>query len=118
MSSCLRQSSPAWGLTIAARKVALPLPEYGQTLAVFAAGAMFLHSAACVLNDICDVEFDRQVGKRTLVRLSIRTNASLSERTKERPLPSGKVSTMGAWTLCLSLLVPVLYILSHADQTR
>lgn len=58
--------STAWGLTIAARNVALPLPEYIRVFAVFAAGAMFLHSAACVLNDICDVEFDRQVGKRTL----------------------------------------------------
>ncbi|KAI0742019.1 UbiA prenyltransferase [Daedaleopsis nitida] len=91
----------AWGLTIAARKVALPLPEFAHKLALFTAGAMFLHSAACVLNDICDVEFDRQV-----------------ERTKERPLPSGRASLLGAWALCASLLIPVLYILSYADQTN
>ncbi|KAI0760061.1 UbiA prenyltransferase [Fomes fomentarius] len=90
----------AWGLTIAARQVALPLPEYVRVSAVFAAGAMFLHSAACVLNDICDVEFDRQV-----------------ERCKERPLPSGRVSALGAWILCISLLVPVLYIISYGDRT-
>lgn len=26
-------------------------------------GAIIVHSAACVLSDICDVDFDRQVGK-------------------------------------------------------
>ncbi|KAI0720842.1 UbiA prenyltransferase [Cerioporus squamosus] len=89
----------AWGLTIAAREVSLPLRDYAQKLAIFAVGAMLLHSAACVLNDICDVDFDRQV-----------------ERTKDRPLPAGKVPIVGAWTLCLLLLAPVLYMLSYADQ--
>lgn len=30
--------------------------------AVFAVGSTLLHSAACVINDICDIDFDRQVG--------------------------------------------------------
>ncbi|RDX42174.1 UbiA prenyltransferase [Lentinus brumalis] len=87
----------AWGLTIAAREVSLPLREYAEKLAIFSVGAMLLHSAACVWNDICDVDFDRQV-----------------ERTKDRPLPSGKVSIVGAWILCLAFLAPVLYIISYA----
>ncbi|RPD53168.1 UbiA prenyltransferase [Lentinus tigrinus ALCF2SS1-7] len=89
----------AWGLTIAARATSLPLVIFVEKLVWFALGSMLLHSAACVLNDICDVEFDRQV-----------------ERTKERPLPSGRVSMHGAVTLCVVLLAPALYILSHCDR--
>lgn len=53
----------AWGLTIAAREVSLPLRDYAEKFVIFSAGAMLLHSAACVLNDICDVDFDCQVGE-------------------------------------------------------
>ncbi len=49
---------------MAARAVALPLPIFAGKLAVFALGSFLLHSAACVLNDICDIEFDRQVGEQ------------------------------------------------------
>ena len=31
-------------------------------LSMFAIGSTLIHSAACVLNDICDIDFDRQVG--------------------------------------------------------
>ncbi|KAI0760054.1 UbiA prenyltransferase [Fomes fomentarius] len=88
----------AWGLTIAARATSLPLALYAEKLLWFAVGSMLLHSAACVLNDICDVDFDRQV-----------------ERTKDRPLPSGVVSIHGAWILCAALVAPALYILSHCN---
>ncbi|KAI0764539.1 UbiA prenyltransferase [Trametes elegans] len=89
----------AWGLTMAARAVALPLPIFAAKLAVFAIGSFLLHCAVCVLNDICDVDFDRQV-----------------ERTKDRPLPSGTVSLRGAWLLCATLLVPVLGLMTYGDQ--
>ncbi|KAL1946342.1 hypothetical protein VTO73DRAFT_15469 [Trametes versicolor] len=89
----------AWGLTMAARAVALPLPIFAAKLAVFALGSFLLHSAACVLNDICDIEFDRQV-----------------ERTRDRPLPAGVVSVRGATILCVSLLVPVFGLLSYGDR--
>ncbi|KAI0716361.1 UbiA prenyltransferase family-domain-containing protein [Earliella scabrosa] len=88
----------AWGLTIAARTTALPLALYAEKLLWFAVGSMLVHSAACVLNDICDVDFDRQV-----------------ERTKDRPLPAGVVSMRGAAALCAALLAPALYILAHCD---
>lgn len=52
----------AWGLTIAARATTLPLVIFAEKLVWFGLGSMLLHSSACVLNDICDVEFDRQVG--------------------------------------------------------
>lgn len=31
-------------------------------LSLFAIASTLVHSAACVLNDICDIDFDRQVG--------------------------------------------------------
>lgn len=37
-----------------------------QSLAYFF-GSVLLHSAACVINDICDREFDRQVGELYLL---------------------------------------------------
>ncbi|KAI0657016.1 UbiA prenyltransferase [Cubamyces menziesii] len=89
----------AWGLTMAARAVHLPLPIFSVKLAVFAVGSCLLHSSACVLNDICDVDFDRQV-----------------ERTRDRPLPAGVVSMRGASMLCVSLFVPVLGLLSYGDS--
>ncbi|EJF57816.1 UbiA prenyltransferase [Dichomitus squalens LYAD-421 SS1] len=84
----------AWGLTIAARVVALPLACFTTTLLLFGLGSMLLHSAACVLNDICDVKFDRQIA-----------------RTKDRSLPAGKVSLSGAWTLCCALLLSLFFSL-------
>ena len=32
-----------------------------QTI-LFAIGSTLMHSVACVLNDICDIDFDRKVG--------------------------------------------------------
>ena len=58
----------AWGLTIAARATSLPLVVFAEKLVWFALGSMLLHSAACVLNDICDVDFDRQVGTSPSLR--------------------------------------------------
>lgn len=40
-----------------------PLNELVFQSAVFVFGATLLHSTACVINDICDVDFDRQVGR-------------------------------------------------------
>ena len=53
----------AWGLTMAAYAVGSPLRDLGIQLLVFGIGSTLLHSAACVLNDICDIDFDRLVGE-------------------------------------------------------
>jgi 4-hydroxybenzoate polyprenyltransferase len=53
----------AWGVTMAAFYVALPPKELAILLVGYALGSTILHSAACILNDICDRDFDRQVGK-------------------------------------------------------
>lgn len=36
--------------------------ELSTSIAVAAAGSTLIHSAACIWSDICDVEFDKQVG--------------------------------------------------------
>ena len=37
-----------------------------QYILPFVLGATIVHSAACVLSDICDIDFDRQVGQSIL----------------------------------------------------
>ena len=63
---------------------------------VFVLGTVLMRSAGCVINDYADRDFDRHV-----------------ERTKERPLTAGKVSTKEALTLfaVLSLLAFALVLL-------
>jgi len=62
---------------------------------LFAAGAFLMRSAGCVINDILDREFDRQVS-----------------RTRNRPLPSGRISLRAAWIvfLVLSLMAASLLV--------
>ncbi|KAI0764526.1 UbiA prenyltransferase [Trametes elegans] len=85
----------AWGLTIAARNVALPLEDYVVRLVLFFIGGMLIHSANCVYNDICDIEFDRQV-----------------ERTRKRPLAAGVISVKGAVITGVSIFLPNLYLIT------
>lgn len=84
---------------------------------VFTGGSTLVHSAACVINDICDVEFDRKVGegcyeyyRRVLYAHPI------TERTKNRPLAARRVSTRGAWILLGVLVVGCGYLLSCTNK--
>lgn len=52
----------AWGAVMAAYSVNLPIRELVVQTGMFAIGSTLLHSAACILNDICDRDFDRKVG--------------------------------------------------------
>jgi 4-hydroxybenzoate polyprenyltransferase len=56
-------------------------------IAVFVAGSFLMRSAGCVMNDLADRNFDRFVA-----------------RTRERPLPSGRLSVREA-TIILALLL-------------
>ncbi|KAJ7242034.1 4-hydroxybenzoate polyprenyl transferase [Mycena rebaudengoi] len=70
----------AWGLTMTARAVMLPFPRFCYLLLCGFIGAALSHrSAGCVWNDILDRKFDRQV-----------------ERTKLRPIASGRISVLAA----------------------
>ena len=64
----------AWGLTLA-YDFKGSLNDYFFYLILFFLGSLLMRSAGCVVNDILDKEFDKRV-----------------ERTKDRPLASGKIS--------------------------
>lgn len=76
----------------------LPLPS---TLILFFIGAVAMRGAGCTYNDIVDVNIDNQV-----------------ERTRSRPLPSGKVSRRKAWLfLVLQALVGLAVLLQFDSFT-
>jgi len=77
----------AWGVALAG----------GRMLGLYAAlavGAFVMRSAGCVYNDIVDRDLDGQV-----------------ERTKLRPLASGRVSLRAAWVLAIGLSLIGLIVL-------
>ena len=80
-----------WGLTIAYDFTG-DLLNFYKYLIFFLAGAILMRSAGCIINDISDRNFDKKV-----------------ERTKFRPIASGKISIklalFYASTLCLLALL-------------
>lgn len=56
-------ASAVWGATMAAYKAQLSFGALAPQLVLYALGATVVHSTACVINDICDIEFDRKVGQ-------------------------------------------------------
>ncbi len=61
---------------------------------LFLIGAIVMRGAGCVLNDLVDRNIDAKV-----------------ERTRERPLPSGRVSTRAAIIFCCALMLIGLIVL-------
>ncbi|KAJ7776146.1 UbiA prenyltransferase family-domain-containing protein [Mycena metata] len=90
----------AWGLTMAAYSVRLPVHSLIIQTIMFAIGSTLLHTAACILNDICDRDFDRKV-----------------ERTKNRPLATGIISVSGATLWLLLFVVASIALLATANRT-
>ncbi len=68
-------------------------------LVLFALGAIIMRGAGCVINDLADRKFDGQV-----------------ERTKNRPLPSGRVKPYQALIFFIILLCIGLLILLQFDR--
>jgi 4-hydroxybenzoate polyprenyltransferase len=66
----------------------------------FALGAFAMRSAGCVYNDIIDRDLDRSV-----------------ERTRLRPLASGRVTVRAAWMLVLALCLVGLAVLLQLERT-
>ena len=64
----------AWGLTIA-YDLSNNIKIYFFYLLLFFLGSVLMRSAGCIINDVVDEEFDKKV-----------------ERTKNRPIASGKIS--------------------------
>ncbi|HEV2865421.1 MAG TPA: 4-hydroxybenzoate octaprenyltransferase [Allosphingosinicella sp.] len=69
-------------------------------IAWLALGAWAMRSAGCVYNDIIDRDLDRQV-----------------ERTRLRPLASGRVSLAGAWVLLAAMSLIGLVVLLQLQRT-
>ncbi|KAG2153147.1 UbiA prenyltransferase family [Suillus clintonianus] len=80
-----------WTFLSAAYRLALPFSEVARTILFYALLGTLVHSSACVINDILDRDLDRKV-----------------ERSKDRPIASGAVTTTEASVL-LAVLVAVLF---------
>ena len=82
-----------WGLTLAyyySEETTL----YMKYIILFFLGAVLMRSAGCIFNDIVDRDFDKKV-----------------QRTKERPVASGKISVVGAFIYLILLCAIALLIL-------
>lgn len=86
---------PCWW-SIALASDGVPSPEL---LALFALGSVLMRSAGCIINDIADREFDKQV-----------------ERTRTRPLASGELSVKQALVLLALLLLASAIIAWHLGE--
>jgi len=75
----------SWGLTIA-YDFNQNLEKYFLFLLLFLIGAILMRSAGCIINDIVDSDFDKKV-----------------ERTKNRPIASGKISKTKAFIYAMVL---------------
>ncbi|KAF7430419.1 hypothetical protein PC9H_006126 [Pleurotus ostreatus] len=84
----------AWGLVMSARTLNLPLNVVLRFLGWGIIGSFLFHSAGCIWDDIVDRNLDAQV-----------------ERTKNRPLPSGRVSVRGALVWLTINIIPLLALL-------
>ena len=84
----------SWGLTIA-YNLNSGVNQYLFYLILFLLGSVLMRSAGCIVNDIADRNFDKQV-----------------ERTKNRPLASGKISVRMSiiYSLVLCLLAFLVLI--------
>ncbi|KAF9219026.1 UbiA prenyltransferase [Gyrodon lividus] len=91
----------AWASTLTAYRTATTLDVLSLHLLAFGIESTLLHSAACVINDIYDIEFDRQI----------------SERTKSRPLASGKLSVRSAVVLLVVFTAGALLCLSLSSPS-
>ncbi|KAI0641952.1 UbiA prenyltransferase [Trametes meyenii] len=87
----------AWGIVLSARMVKMAPQEVVVQTLLCLVGETLVHNAACIWNDMCDREYDRQV-----------------ERTKTRPLASGAISMAGAGTFLLAHVIVCCLFLTLA----
>jgi 4-hydroxybenzoate polyprenyltransferase len=82
-----------WSTGLAALASGARWPDL-KLLVLFAVGAVAMRGAGCTWNDILDRDLDARV-----------------ERTRSRPIPSGKVSIAGAFVFLLALALIGLFVL-------
>ena len=88
----------AWGLTLA-YDFSNSLNNYFFYLSLFFLGSVLMRSAGCIVNDIYDKEFDKNV-----------------ERTKDRPIASNKVSIKLAFFYIIILCSLALLVLINFNN--
>jgi len=82
-----------WGLTIALNQT----KEFGlflKYIILFFLGSVLMRSAGCIFNDIVDKDIDKKV-----------------DRTKNRPIPSGRISTQESFVYIILLCLVAFTIL-------
>ena len=84
----------AWAIALAGMGGGIAISAGWSLIGWFALGAFAMRSAGCVYNDIVDRKLDAQV-----------------ERTRLRPLASGRVSLRGAWVLLVAMSLVGLVVL-------
>jgi 4-hydroxybenzoate polyprenyltransferase len=87
-----------WGMGLAQLSLAGGMPNLWHGL-LFMIGAIVMRGAGCVVNDLADQEFDGKV-----------------DRTKNRPLPSGRVSRKQAYLFLAGLLLVGLLVLVQFNR--
>ena len=87
-----------WGLTMA-YNFENDLDKYLFYIALFFFGSVLMRSAGCIVNDIADRNFDKKV-----------------ERTKNRPIASGKISVFLASIYALILCFIAFLILINFNK--
>lgn len=90
----------AWAVALAGMGGGPIEPRGWSLIAWLALGAWAMRSAGCVYNDIVDRDLDRRV-----------------ERTRLRPVASGRVSLIGAWTLLAAMSLVGLVVLLQLERT-
>ena len=90
----------AWSVALAGMAGGAASARGWSLIAWLALGAWAMRSAGCVYNDIVDRDLDRKV-----------------ERTRLRPLASGRVSLRGAWILLVAMSLVGLVVLLQLDRT-
>tara|TARA_B100001029_G_scaffold168831_1_gene163203 strand:- start:604 stop:1467 length:864 start_codon:yes stop_codon:yes gene_type:complete len=90
----------AWGLTVA-YDFNNSVIDYIKHLLLFLAGAILMRSAGCIVNDIVDRNYDKKV-----------------DRTKDRPIASGKISVkLGLFYSSILCLVAFFVLLQFNSLT-
>ena len=82
-----------WGLTLGFHQT----KEFGlfvKYIILFFVGSVLMRSAGCIFNDIVDKDFDKKV-----------------DRTKNRPIPSGRISTQESFVYIILLCLVAFIIL-------
>ena len=82
-----------WGLTLTINQTK-EFEVFVKYIILFFIGSVLMRSAGCIFNDIADKDFDKKV-----------------DRTKNRPIPSGRISTQESFVYIILLCLIALIIL-------